>query len=240
MKAVNYSELRKNLKSNLDAVTDDQEMLVVHRPKGKRIVMMSLDEFNALQEILHLNQSKKNRPRLENAIENINSKTNLVTGFKRNFNQKGIMKRSLPNRMLVDRNFTPCPVSEDDELYPNGIFVFNITKMIDFIHSNPDTFTPVEVKIVEYHPEYFHINECHMPNVDLSEPVILAEIAPGRFNLVDGHHRMEKARRLGIKEIKAHRLYVTHLQRFLTEKKAYLAHVGYWNEKLNQSGKGLS
>jgi antitoxin YefM len=78
MKAVNYSELRQNLKSNLDAVTDDQELLVVHRPKGKSIVMMSLDEFNALQETLHLNRSKVNRQRLENAIENINSKTNLV------------------------------------------------------------------------------------------------------------------------------------------------------------------
>jgi antitoxin YefM len=78
MKAVNYSELRQNLKSNLDAVTDDQEMLVVHRPKGKSIVMMSLDEFNALQETLHLNQSITNRQRLENAIENINSKAHLV------------------------------------------------------------------------------------------------------------------------------------------------------------------
>lgn len=78
MKAINYSELRQNLKSNLDAVTDDQEMLVVHRPKGRSIVMMSLDEFNALQETLHLNRSKKNRQRLENAIENINSKANLV------------------------------------------------------------------------------------------------------------------------------------------------------------------
>ena len=43
MKAVNYSELRQNLKANLDAVTDNEEYLVVHRPKGKSIVMMSLE-----------------------------------------------------------------------------------------------------------------------------------------------------------------------------------------------------
>lgn len=78
MKAVNYSELRHNLKANLDAVTDNDEFLVVHRPKGKSIVMMSLSEYNALQETIHLNKSKANRQRLENAIENINSKTNLV------------------------------------------------------------------------------------------------------------------------------------------------------------------
>ena len=79
MKAVNYSELRQNLKSNLDAVTDNEEMLVVHRPKGKSIVMMSLAEYNALQETLHLNRSKANRQRLENAVENINAKRNLLS-----------------------------------------------------------------------------------------------------------------------------------------------------------------
>ena len=78
MKAVNYSELRQNLKSNLDAVTDDQELLVVHRPKGKSIVMMSLAEYNAMQETMHLNRSKPNRQRLENAIDNINAKRGLL------------------------------------------------------------------------------------------------------------------------------------------------------------------
>ncbi|MGD9930056.1 MAG: type II toxin-antitoxin system Phd/YefM family antitoxin [Mangrovibacterium sp.] len=78
MKAVNYSELRQNLKANLDQVTDNEELLVVHRPKGKSIVMMSLAEFNAIQETMHLNRSKTNRERLESAIENINAKQGLV------------------------------------------------------------------------------------------------------------------------------------------------------------------
>ncbi|WP_423129721.1 type II toxin-antitoxin system Phd/YefM family antitoxin [Gaoshiqia sp. Z1-71] len=78
MKAVNYSELRQNLKANLDQVTDNEELLVVHRPKGKSIVMMSLAEFNAIQETMHLNRSKINRERLERAIENINAKQGLV------------------------------------------------------------------------------------------------------------------------------------------------------------------
>lgn len=42
MKAVNYSELRQNLKANLDSVTDNAELLVVHRTKGKSIVMIPL------------------------------------------------------------------------------------------------------------------------------------------------------------------------------------------------------
>jgi len=77
VKTVNYSELRQNLKANLDTVTDHSELLIVHRSKGKSIVMMSLAEYNALQETLHLIRSKVNRQRLEDAVENINSKVNL-------------------------------------------------------------------------------------------------------------------------------------------------------------------
>lgn len=79
MKAVNYSELRQNLKSSLDAVTNDDELLVVHRPKGKSIVMMPLAEFNSLQETYYLNRSKANRQRLEESIENITNKSNLLS-----------------------------------------------------------------------------------------------------------------------------------------------------------------
>jgi antitoxin YefM len=78
MRAVNYSELRQNLKTSLDAVSNDDELLVVHRPKGKSIVMMPLDEFNSLQETYHLNKSRANRQRLEESIDNIKEKNNLL------------------------------------------------------------------------------------------------------------------------------------------------------------------
>jgi PHD/YefM family antitoxin component YafN of YafNO toxin-antitoxin module len=57
MKAVNYSELRQKLKFNLDSVTDNDELLVVHRPKGRSIIMMSLTEYNSRVENSHLNGS---------------------------------------------------------------------------------------------------------------------------------------------------------------------------------------
>ncbi len=78
MKAVNYSELRQNLKANLDAVSDYEELLIVQRPKGKSIIMMSLAEYNAMKETIYLNKIKANRERLENAVENIKTKTNLI------------------------------------------------------------------------------------------------------------------------------------------------------------------
>jgi antitoxin YefM len=51
---------------------------VVHRPKGKSIVMMPLAEYNAMQETFHLTRSKANRQRLEDSVENINKKLNLL------------------------------------------------------------------------------------------------------------------------------------------------------------------
>jgi antitoxin YefM len=79
MKAVNYSELRLKLKSNLDAVTDNDELLVVHRPKGRSIIMMPLAEYNSWLETFHLTRSEANRKRLAKSVKNINSKTGLET-----------------------------------------------------------------------------------------------------------------------------------------------------------------
>ena len=77
------------------------------------------------------------------------------------------------------------------------------------------------------------INESHMDSVVISRPVILAEISPGQYNLIDGNHRMEKARRLGVMSILAYRVHVEQHIRFLTSKRAYLTYIEYWNSKLN-------
>ena len=68
MRVVNYSEFRSNLTENLNAVNDDRVVVVVSRAKGKNVVVMDLDEYNSLQETLHLTATKANRKRLEEAI----------------------------------------------------------------------------------------------------------------------------------------------------------------------------
>lgn len=134
--------------------------------------------------------------------------------------------------LKVDHDFTPCPAETGDELYPNGIFVFNITKIFDYIQKNSDAIPLEKVAVSDFFKDFSSINESHMDSVDISRPVILAEISPGRYNLIDGHHRMEKARRLGINTLRAYRLGVEQHMPFLIDKKAYVAYIEYWNSKL--------
>jgi antitoxin YefM len=68
MKVVNYSEFRSNLTENLNAVNEDREIVIVSRTQGKNVVVMDLDEYNSIQETLHLTSTKANRKRLEEAI----------------------------------------------------------------------------------------------------------------------------------------------------------------------------
>lgn len=71
MKTVNYSELRNKLKSNLDMVCEDHETLIVHRPGGKSVVMISLEEYNSQKETEYLLSSPKNAEHLYKSIKEI-------------------------------------------------------------------------------------------------------------------------------------------------------------------------
>lgn len=71
MTAVNYSEFRNGLKGYLDSVEDDNEMLIIKRKTGKGSVLISMDEYNSMQETLHLLSSRKNAQRLYESIEQL-------------------------------------------------------------------------------------------------------------------------------------------------------------------------
>lgn len=72
MRVVNYTEFRNNLAESLNVVNDDGDIVVVSRNKGKNVVVMSLEEYNSIQETLYLGSSKTNRKRLEDAVAEMN------------------------------------------------------------------------------------------------------------------------------------------------------------------------
>ncbi|NSW91883.1 MAG: ParB N-terminal domain-containing protein [Firmicutes bacterium] len=76
------------------------------------------------------------------------------------------------------------------------------------------------------------MNESYLDSVDLTTPVIIAEICPGMYNLIDGHHRIEKAYRIGLESIPAYKLKARQHIQFLTSTEAYHSYVEYWNSKI--------
>jgi hypothetical protein len=103
----------------------------------------------------------------------------------------------MQKRFKINKDFKPCPADDGDEFFANGIFTFNISEMIAHIQNNPDVFTPETIVVKEIYSTSSHINEDHLDSVDVSKPVVLAEIAPDLYNLIDGHHGAEKAVRVG-------------------------------------------
>jgi len=65
MKTASYTELRNNLKSCLDCVINDNETLIVHRSGNESVVMVSLDEYNAIMETAYINSSPETVKRIK-------------------------------------------------------------------------------------------------------------------------------------------------------------------------------
>lgn len=60
MLAVNYTNLRENMKTYMDKVTDDYEVVVVTRKNNKNIVMLSEETYNNLLENAYIKGNKAN------------------------------------------------------------------------------------------------------------------------------------------------------------------------------------
>ncbi len=54
MIAATYTELRSNLKNFLDRVIKDSDNVIVNRGNGSAVVIMSLEEYEAMQETAYI------------------------------------------------------------------------------------------------------------------------------------------------------------------------------------------
>jgi len=60
MLAVNYTTLRENMKTYMDKVTDDYEIMIITRKDNKNVVMLSEESYNNLMENIHVMGNKAN------------------------------------------------------------------------------------------------------------------------------------------------------------------------------------
>jgi len=68
MDAITYTAARNNLASVMNRVCEDSETLIVTSPKNK-VVMMSLADYESLQETCYLLSNPANAARLRRSME---------------------------------------------------------------------------------------------------------------------------------------------------------------------------
>jgi antitoxin YefM len=72
MKAITYTSARENLASTMDRVCEDGAPVTITRSgKGQAVVMLSLAEYEQLEETAHLLRSPANAQRLLTAVQNL-------------------------------------------------------------------------------------------------------------------------------------------------------------------------
>jgi antitoxin YefM len=68
MRTLNFSEARNNLKDVLDKVAEDHVATIIKRRDAEDAVVMSLSDYNALQETMYLLSTPANARHLMESI----------------------------------------------------------------------------------------------------------------------------------------------------------------------------
>jgi antitoxin YefM len=71
MDAITYTTARAKLADTMDKVCENHEPIVITRNSQQSVVMMSLEDFKALEETSYLLRSPKNARRLIDAVSDL-------------------------------------------------------------------------------------------------------------------------------------------------------------------------
>lgn len=73
MDAITYTAVRANLASTMDRVCSDHEALIITRNGEQSVVMLSLEDYKALEETAYLLRTPANAKRLLAGITQLNA-----------------------------------------------------------------------------------------------------------------------------------------------------------------------
>ena len=76
MQSISYTKARAKLSSVMDQVSQNHDSIIITRKDNKPVVMISLEDFNAMEETAYLMRSPKNAMRIEEAVSDLKSKEN--------------------------------------------------------------------------------------------------------------------------------------------------------------------
>jgi antitoxin YefM len=78
MNAISYTAARENLASTMDRVCSDHTPVIITRNRDQSVVMLSLEDFESLEETAYLIRSPANAKRLLEAIQSLETGRGVV------------------------------------------------------------------------------------------------------------------------------------------------------------------
>lgn len=89
MNVVTFSEARAGLKAVMDEVCADHSPTIITRQSGEAVVVMSLTDFNSIEETLYLLESPNNASRLMESIAQLKAGKARIKGLIKDEKQQG-------------------------------------------------------------------------------------------------------------------------------------------------------
>jgi antitoxin YefM len=82
MTAITYTAARENLASTMDQVCADHDPVIITRNRDQAVVMLSLEDYESLQETSYLLRSPANARRLLSSIDSLNKGKKVTKSLK--------------------------------------------------------------------------------------------------------------------------------------------------------------
>jgi antitoxin YefM len=82
MNAITYTAARENLASTMDQVCVDHDPVIITRNRDQAVVMLSLEDYESLQETAYLLRSPANARRLLASIDSLNKGKKIKKSLK--------------------------------------------------------------------------------------------------------------------------------------------------------------
>ncbi len=84
MEAISYTAARENLAQTMAQVCNDHAPIIITRKREQSVVLISLEDFHALQETAYLLRSPQNARRLLDAIAQLEAEGGQVRALQDN------------------------------------------------------------------------------------------------------------------------------------------------------------
>lgn len=150
-----------------------------------------------------------------------------------------------PRILTTERQIVPNAPTDGDEVFCNGVFHFHISALLRWLEQSPQKTLQIPVRCWN---TLYGLEEEHINAADIFRPIVIAEIAPDYrdflpdipeedwlsrgYVCIDGNHRLEKARRMGLDTLPA--VVLKMEQHILFMYSGYDHYVEYWNRKLEE------